>query len=117
MSHRCTRYRHSGTTMTNTAIPTAVTAARATCAQASPSSTTNHTTWPMASTSHGIAAPIAHANGALRLGGFAGSTRSIDRPPKVQAFGDAEEVQGAQGLGGQQACDLCGGDQGRRADI
>src|SRR4051812_17433295 len=112
MSQRCTRYRHSGTTTTNTAIPTAVTAAAATCAQASLPSTTSHTTWPSASTSHGIAAPIAHTNGALRLGRLAGSTRSIGRPPKVQAFGDAEEAQGAQGSGGQPACDLCRGDQG-----
>src|SRR6476661_4289200 len=90
MSHRCTRYRHSGTTMTNTAIPTTVTAAAVTCAQASLSSTTaNHTTWPTASTSHGIAAPIAHTSGALRLGRLAGSTRSISGPFQVQAFGGA----------------------------
>jgi hypothetical protein len=70
-----------------------------------------------ASISHGIAAPIAHTSGALRLGRFAGSTRSIGRPSHVQAFGDTEEPKGSQSARGDLRCDLRGGGDDRLVDV
>ncbi len=65
-SQRCTRYRHSGTTPTNTTMPSTVTAPARACTHMSRESMANHTIWPRPERNHGIAAPRAHTNGALR---------------------------------------------------
>ena len=67
---------------------------------ASRPSSTNHTTCADHEHQPRDAAPIAHTSGALRLGGFAGSTKSIGRPSQMQAFGDAEQPQRPKRPGG-----------------
>ena len=64
-------------------IPNTVPAAARACSQGNRGLIANHTAWPAARTSHGIAALIAHTTGALRLGGLAGSTSFIPTPTKL----------------------------------
>src|SRR3954453_9100998 len=75
ISQRCTRYRHNGATTTNTTIPNTEAAAGRACTHGNRRLIADHTAWPAARMSQGVAAPIAQTFGALRLGGLAGATR------------------------------------------
>ncbi|MDT5152812.1 MAG: hypothetical protein QOI01_4545, partial [Mycobacterium sp.] len=66
--------RHHGATTTNVTMPRTVASAATACSQPSRASRTNHTTCATARSPQGIAAASAHTSGALRLGGFVGST-------------------------------------------